>query len=457
MNRCLILDLDTAHAADLSGVCAARGFEVLLPASIDEARAALADTSVLIAFIDLNFGGEGAGLTLLEESVPDSVEVLCMSQDDSPEQADEAVRKGAGYYFCKPFSPELIDPLLLDIASEAQLSDPGSSTSSSCVVDQFGFLRGSSPGMRKLYRLLRKVASTDASLMIVGESGTGKDLVAQTAHAMSSRSDGPFIAFNCAAVAETLAESELFGHERGSFSGAHSRHKGFFERAHGGTLFLDEITEMDASLQAKILRVIETRQVRRLGSEDTFPVDVRLICATNRAPADAVREGKLREDLYYRLAQFPLRVPPLRRRGEDIRGLAMYFLATLNQSHDTDIRFTEPALDALMEHSWPGNVRELKNYVERAYIVSESTIDVADLPEHQLEQPVALDALDDGGGIIVPAGTALADAERELILASLARHDGNKKIAAEELGISLKTLYNRLRDYEAAAEGDSAD
>jgi DNA-binding NtrC family response regulator len=246
-----------------------------------------------------------------------------------------------------------------------------------------------------------------------------------------------------------LIESELFGHERGSFSGAHSRHKGLFEQAHGGTLFLDEVTEMDLQLQTKLLRVLETKEFRRLGSEQSITVDVRFLSATNRSPERAVSEGKLREDLYYRLAQFPVRVPPLRQRGGDIAGLAQYFLNMLNEKHTTTISFSSAALDALGSNSWPGNVRELKNYVERAYIMSNAVIDVADLPESISPSPQLGEQDDAVANISIPPGLALADTERMLILACLERNQGDKKAAAEELGVSLKTLYNRLRDYES--------
>jgi DNA-binding NtrC family response regulator len=455
MNRCLILDVDDAHAEALSRVCSAAGFEVERAAGLEEARVALATGTVQVAFIDLNFGEDGGGLALLAEGTPDAVEVICMSAHDVPELVHEAIRRGACYYFCKPFSPELIEPMLQDIANEMQAEEFGGPSADACAVDQFGFLRGSSSCMHKLYRVLRKAATTDASLMIVGESGTGKDMVAQTAHELSPRSGAPFIAFNCAAVTETLAESELFGHEKGSFSGAHSRHRGYFEQADGGTLFLDEITEMDVNLQAKLLRVIETKTVRRLGSEESFDVDVRFICSTNRSPADAVRQGELREDLYYRLAQFPIWVPPLRERESDIAGLAQYFLTILNNSYGTQLKFSDAALHTLSTYPWPGNVRELKNFVERAYIVSESIIDVADLPQDNL-----VEAASHGGGgiqITVPAGAALAEAERQLILLALERHKGNKKSAAEELGISLKTLYNRLKEYRTEGTGETGD
>ncbi len=427
--------------------------EVFYAADLAQARKLMSSRNIDVAFVDLDGGGkeENTGLRLLEDGTLDQIEVLVMSERDNPLVADEAVRKGASYFFQKPFNPQVIGPLLQDIAEEAvalggQDTNPGPDS-----VDQFGYLRGSSKSMRKLYRLIRKVAQSDASLMIVGESGTGKDLVAQTVHALSPRSEAPFIPFNCAAVAENLIASQLFGHEKGSFSGAHSRHRGFFEQAHGGTLFLDEIIEMDVNLQAKLLRVLETRTIRRLGSEKTIKVDVRFISATNRSPERAVAEGTLREDLYYRLAQFPINVPPLRQRGRDICGLAQHFLNTLNEKHGTGIAFSSSALDIIGSKPWPGNVRELKNYVERAYIMSESTIAAESLPTEAGSDAVAPAAREFEQTVSVNAEASLAEAEKSLILASLRRNEGDKKITAAELGISLKTLYNRLREYESQA------
>lgn len=437
--------------------CSSHGIEALPAKSLSDAQALLASHEIAVAFVHLHGGlsdEEGSGLLLLEDDRMDEIEALFMSEHDNPRMADAAIRKGASYFFCKPFDPSLINAIFKDIVQDAQPAAGQESTENTCAVDQFGFLRGSARSMRKLYRLLRKVAQTDASLMIVGESGTGKELVAQTVHALSPRSCGPFIAVNCAAVSETLIESELFGHEKGSFSGAHSRHKGFFEQAHGGTLFLDEITEMDLHLQTKLLRVLETKEFRRLGSEETIAVDVRFLSATNRSPEIAVAENELREDLYYRLAQFPVRVPPLRQRGSDIPGLAQYFLNALNEKHNTNISFTDAALQVVGSKNWPGNVRELKNYVERAYIMSHDQIDVADLPDH--DSPVGHGADSTEPGISMPSGIALADAEKTLILDSLERNQGDKKIAAKELGVSLKTLYNRLRDYESEAPDPEA-
>ncbi len=447
--RCLILDQDQDHAIALESACGALGFSIQRVSTVAEARIALADSHVVVAFVDLNIGEDGGGLTLLEDGSLSAVESLVMSSHDDPALADKAIKLGASYFFCKPFSPEMIAGILQDIADEAEPSQPAENDGHDCAVDQYGLLRGSSRSMRKLYRSIRKVAHTDASLMIVGESGTGKDLVAQTTHKLSARSEGPFIAFNCAAVAENLAESELFGHEKGSFSGAHSRHRGFFEQAHGGTLFLDEITEMDIGLQAKLLRVLENKTLQRLGAEGSIEIDVRFISATNRSPEQAVEDGKLREDLYYRLAQFPIRVPPLRQREGDICGLSQFFLNSLNEKHETDIQFTEGALEAIKERSWPGNVRELKNYVERAYIMAESVIDSDALPESGRNLSTEdLQATASGDKTTIAHGATLANAEKKLILASLERNQGDKKSTAEELGISLKTLYNRLKDYE---------
>jgi two-component system, NtrC family, response regulator AtoC len=448
----LVLDSDAAHAERLAQFCNDIGAQVLHATNVPEAREALANHHVVIAFIELHGGTEdtqSSGLSLLEDGTLDGIESVFMSDHDNPKLADEAIRKGASYFFCKPFDPLVLGPIMRDVVQEALPAEKPDPESIPCAVDQFGFLRGNSPSMRKLYRLLRKVAQTDASLMIVGESGTGKELVAQTVHTLSARSAQPFICVNCAAVAESIIESQLFGHEKGSFSGAHSRHRGLFEQADGGTLFLDEVTEMDINLQSKLLRVLETRMFRRLGSEEVITVDVRFLSATNVSPDKAIKEGKLREDLYYRLAQFPVLVPPLRQRQSDIAGLAQYFLNTLNEKHGTTISLTSDAIDVITSKTWPGNVRELKNYIERAYIMSDAFIEVSNLPGTDTIVSFDMENRANEPQISVPMGAPLAEVEKTLILAALDRNDGDKKITAEELGISLKTLYNRLRDYES--------
>jgi DNA-binding NtrC family response regulator len=267
-------------------------------------------------------------------------------------------------------------------------------------------------------------------------------MVAETTHSLSRRHKEPFLPINCGAVSPNLIESELFGHERGSFTGADRLHRGYYERAHRGTLFLDEITEMPPELQVKLLRVLETGKVTRVGGSDPLSADVRVIAATNRNPDEAVAKGKLREDLLYRLNVFPIALPPLRDRREDVDLLAEHFLALLNKEQDTSKEFTRPALNRLRSHNWPGNVRELKNLVHRAFILAEEHIGLDSLPLGVQETS--------GSSLAVKVGTSLGEAERRLILATLEECEGDKKKAAEVLGISLKTLYNRLNEYKSA-------
>ncbi|MCG5263204.1 sigma-54 dependent transcriptional regulator [Cupriavidus gilardii] len=310
--------------------------------------------------------------------------------------------------------------------------------------DDFALLwRSTSPAMRRLLEQIPRVAATDVPMLAVGESGTGKELVARAIHERSNRRGKPFVAVNCGAIAPTLIESELFGHEKGGFTGAMQQKAGYFEQAHGGTLFLDEVTEMAPDMQIKLLRVLETRTFHRVGGDAQVVCDVRIVSATNRDPLEAVRSGVLREDLLYRLAVVPLHIPPLRERREDIVPLARHFLAELNAAEGTDKVFSASALERLCQYGWPGNVRELRNTVYRAFILADRVIE---LPNPNIaSQPPLPTAAD--GVLNVRIGTTLADAQRGLILATLARFDGDKRRAAQALGISLKTLYNRLDAY----------
>ncbi len=451
--QCLILDPDDNHASQLAQVAESCGFTPQVAASLEQYTGASQLDQFDLIFVDLDYPENNAVFSLADGSLPESIELFVMTAIDEPAVADDAMRRGASYYFCKPLDAANIQPLLEDMAAEFAADRAEPASSAECGIDQFGMLRGSSRGMRKLYRQIRKVAQSEASVMVVGESGTGKELVAQTLHMLSPRRDGPFVAFNCAAVPENLAESELFGHEKGAFSGAARRHQGYFERASGGTLLLDEISEMHVDLQAKLLRVLETRKLRRLGAESDIDADVRIISACNRSPEEAVRDGLLREDVYYRLAQFPLRVPPLRRRGTDIKGLAEHFLRELNEQHSTSLAFSEAALDALRQHPWPGNVRELKHLVERAYILSEQVID------QELQSAIAgqTDTLESNDNLVsVPIGTSIAEMEQRLILATLEHTGDDKQAAADILGVSLKTLYNRLKEYAGEAQSDAS-
>ncbi len=315
------------------------------------------------------------------------------------------------------------------------------------MTDMSNWMVGRSAAIETVRDLIVKVAPTDATVLISGESGSGKELVAQAIHARSLRSSGPFLGINCGALPPTLIESELFGFERGSFTGAARSHAGMVESASGGTLFLDEVTEMSADMQTRLLRFLETQRFFRVGGSQEIRTDVRVIAASNRSPVQAVRDGSLREDLLYRLAVFPINLAPLRERGEDVLLLAEHFLVELNARHGTHKLFGAGALQTLREYHWPGNVRELKNAIERAFIVCESELELQ--PMHIHAPDGAHSAMHDSeGGIRVPIGSSLAQAERWLIEATLAHWAGNKNRAAKTLGCSLKTLYNKLAMYE---------
>lgn len=298
---------------------------------------------------------------------------------------------------------------------------------------------GRSPAAFELARAIVRAAPTDASVLIVGESGTGKELVARALHDRSARRDSPFVAINCGAISPSLAESELFGHEKGSFTGASSTAAGCFERAHTGTLFLDEITEMPLGMQVQLLRVLENGQYHRVGGAELRTADLRIIAATNRDPKEAVMSGSFRSDLLYRLAVFPIRVPPLRERKADIAYLSQRFLDQLNEQENTQKTFTPESIERLENHSWPGNVRELKNTITRAYILGDQQVDVAPA---SMPRPTAIEV--HNGIMKIAVGTPLSAAQHAIIAATLDYYSGDKRRTALALGISPKTLYNRL-------------
>jgi DNA-binding NtrC family response regulator len=313
------------------------------------------------------------------------------------------------------------------------------------ILARCGDLFGASEPMQRLFQLIRKVAPTSANVLIFGESGTGKELVAQAIQQMGKEKDKPFVALNCGAISPHLIEAELFGHERGSFTGAVRTHKGCFERANGGTLFLDELMEMPLEMQVKLLRVLESGRFCRVGADEELQTRVRVIAATNRDPQSAVEAGLMRLDLYYRLAVFPIEAPPLRDRGEDIELLANLFLDCWNREEGTNKTFSRLSRRFLHEYHWPGNVRELKNMIHRAHILADRELDIAGAisPSRQLVADVVSDC------ITFPLGRTLAEAEQRLIYATLGYCGGNKTLTAEVLGVSLKTLYNRLNEYQA--------
>jgi DNA-binding NtrC family response regulator len=309
-------------------------------------------------------------------------------------------------------------------------------------------LIGTSPEMQKVRELISRVAPSDSPVLICGESGTGKELVAESVHAMSLRSDKPFVALNCASIPAALIEAELFGHERGNFADVQRTRESVFERANGGTLLLDEITEMPLDLQSRLLRVLETKRLNRVGGSADLPVDVRVLASANSSPARAFEEGRLREDIYYRLAVVSISLPPLRERGEDILVLAECFLGDLNLRNGTRKRLSDDLRARLMQHPWSGNVRELRNVVERAYILCDGELSLGDqdMPNLRVSDSASRD------GIRMTIGTTLEEIERTAILATLEHFVGDKRRAADVLGCSLKTLYNKLHAYQRARQ-----
>jgi DNA-binding NtrC family response regulator len=446
--RALIVEDDPDFRSSLAALVSREGYETFEAANLAEARAALAAKPPNLALVDLGLP-DGSGLELLrQEEGAAPVEIVVITGNATVETAVEALREGALDYLVKPVDRARLRSVLANVARTRDLKREVSDLRGELrELGRFGPMVGRSPAMQAVYDLIARVAPTQATVFITGESGTGKELVAQTIHRLSTRRNKPLVALNCGAISPTLIESELFGHERGSFTGADRRRAGYFEEAAGGTLFLDEISEMPIELQVKLLRVLETETVTRVGASDPIKVDVRVIAASNRDPRKAVEEGTLREDLLYRLNVFPIHLPPLRERAGDVELLAAHFLEELNAREGTTKRFSAAATERLCALPWPGNVREIKNVVERAAILADDTIEPSALPEAQAGQ--ALRAAD--ASLHIRVGSSIAQVERRLILATLDQLEGDKKRAAEVLGISLKTLYNRLNVYAAAS------
>ncbi|TMB00526.1 MAG: sigma-54-dependent Fis family transcriptional regulator [Deltaproteobacteria bacterium] len=454
MADALLVDDDVSFQAALAELVRAEGFSVETAASLDEARTYLREHTPDLALVDLRLP-DGSGLELLREIDSQvATEIVLITGNATVDSAVEALRSGASDYLTKPVDIPRLKSVLANVVRRRELREEIEALRGTLrTLGHFGPLIGASPAMQAVYDMIARVAPTEATVLVQGESGTGKELVAQTVHQLSRRRKGPFVALNCAAVSPTLIESELFGHERGSFTGAARTHKGFFERAEGGTLFLDEISEMPIELQVRLLRVLETGVVARVGGESEFKVDVRVEAATNRQPEQAVAQGKLREDLLYRLSVFPIRLPALRERTGDVELLVRAFLAELNTAEEKQKEISRAALDLLRGHQWPGNVRELKNAVHRAFILADEEIAPEHIPllrAHAQNGPEA-GAPAAGGMVQLKVGCPLAEAERRLILATLDEHGGNKEKTAKALGISLKTLYNKLNRYKTIA------
>jgi DNA-binding NtrC family response regulator len=400
------------------------------------------------------------GLELLERIAEQSVPVMAIlvTAQGSGEIGFEAGRIGAYSYIEKPIDTQRLRDLLQH-ASRQRGTERELEVTRRKLRDagMLGTLVGASKKMQEIFRLVEMVAPSTASVLITGESGTGKEMVARTIHDLSPRKQKPFVAINCSAIPETLIESEIFGHEKGAFTGALERRSGCFELAEEGTLLLDEIGEMPAGTQAKLLRVLEDRKLRRLGSKVETPVDVRVLAATNKVPEDAVARGELRQDLYYRLNVFNIHMPPLRDHKEDLPSLVEALLAQVCQKHGRNVAaVSEPVMHIFQAYNWPGNVREVRNTLERAVIVCEgATVEPKHLPPGFGSQ-LAKAPVSDANSIRLGVGTTVEEAEKQLILKTLESTNNNKTRAAEILGISLKTLHNKLKEYNSGAQGVAA-
>jgi DNA-binding NtrC family response regulator len=471
MGHILVVEDDEDAARTLSALIVREKHSVASAHSLHAARRLLALQSPDLLLLDLHLP-DGNGFDLLADhgGLLSDTEVILITGQASVETSVKALRMGAADYLVKPVNPAHLRGLLSRLIRPSRLREElAQITEQWRETGRFGDLIGACEAMQRVYRQISRVAGTAVTVFIHGESGTGKELAARAVHDMSRRRDMAFLAVNCGALSPHLVESEIFGHERGSFTGAERQHQGFFERAHGGTLFLDEVTEMPPELQVKLLRVLETGTFMRVGSTQLQQTDVRIIAATNRDALEAVERGRLREDLFYRLNVFPIALPPLRERGDDVGLIARSLLADMSAREGREKRFSDDALARLRAGPWPGNVRELRNVVQRAWVMTAGEV----IDEEWLPRPVPVrapaassapppavppeepgaDAPDAGaaadGLLRIALGTRLADVERQVILATYAHCERHKERTAATLGISMKTLYNRLKEYGA--------
>ena len=441
--RVLIVEDDPATRSGLAELVQAWGFQTDEAPDGEEALRKVTTFRPAIIVSDLVMPRMG-GLDLLR-SLKDQLSdmtVILLTAQGTVESAVEAIKDGAYDYLTKPVDPQRLQILLAKaVERQETLREVRNLRRQLREQGSFGRIIGNSAGIRGVYRVIEQAAPTQASVLISGESGTGKELIAQTIHELSPRGQFPFVAINCAAIPDTLLESEIFGHEKGAFTGAHDRRTGVFELAHRGTLFLDEIAEMQPATQVKLLRVLQERTFRRLGGRQEQSVDVRVIAATNVNPTVAVRDGKLREDLYYRLNVFALELPPLRDRKDDIPLLVQTFLNEFNRVNAKSVKAVDHEAMYVMEHyPWPGNIRELRNVIERATILCEGDfIELRHLPESLVTK-----GEETLPSLTIAPGTTVDEAERRLIVMTLEHTRNNKTKAAEVLGISLKTLHNKL-------------
>jgi len=459
--RVLIVDDEESQRVGLASMVAAWGFTAETAADGQEALDKLSVFPAHVLVTDLmmprmdgfellrRLSAQGGGPPAIVVTAFGNIETAVATMHDL----------GAFWFLEKPIEPRALRVLLERAASQQRLAEEAERLKRELSYQGvLADLVGRSPAMRELFSLIRQVAPSKAAVLVTGESGTGKELVARAIHSLSPRSAGPFVAINCAAMPETLMESELFGHEKGAFTGALERRAGCFELAQNGTLLLDEIGDMPFATQAKLLRVLEDSRVRRLGGKSELLVDVRVVASTNKVLEEALRKGEIRDDLYYRLNVFHIPLPPLRARMEDLPLLAEALLRDLNRKHNCRVVDLAPeVLEQFQRYHWPGNVRELRNALERAVILAgEGTIGLPHLPVNFNRAAVAPKAEEDGDPtqVRLRLGSTIDEAERLLIQRTLQHTRNNKTRAAEILGISLKTLHNKLKEY-GAAEADA--
>jgi DNA-binding NtrC family response regulator len=466
MTRVLIVDDEESQRSALAAMVSSWGFQTETAANGEEALAKLETIRAHVVVTDLMMPRmDGKQLLKELEAQGSTIPALVLTAFGNLETALETIHDLGAYWFLeKPIQPRELRLLLERAAAQGRLAERAARLERELSYQGvLGELVGPSRAMQQVFALVRQVAPSRAAVLVLGESGTGKELVARAIHSLSPRAAGPFVAVNCAALPETLIESELFGNEKGAFTGAVERRAGCFELAHTGTLLLDEIGDMPFPTQAKLLRVLEDSKVRRLGGKQEMLVDVRVVASTNKPLEEVMKKGAFREDLYYRLNVFPIRLPPLRERKDDIGALCAALINDLNRKHAckvTDV--SAAALERLHGHTWPGNVRELRNVIERAAILAgQGTIATSHLPSQfhtsgDSRIPLAPEA-PAGPSIRLSVGTTTIDqAERHLIEATLRHLRNNKTKAAETLGISLKTLFNKLKSYGAEEAEEAA-
>ena len=445
--RVLIVEDDAAARVGLEQLVKSWGFIAQAAVDGEDALEKVTSFRPAIVISDLVMPRlDGLGLLRALQAQGADVTTLLLTAQGTVETAVEAMKEGAYDYLTKPVDIQRLKILLDQIVARLEtLREVKALRRQLREHGTFGTMTGNSPEMRKIYQVMEQAAPTGASVLVTGESGTGKELVAQTIHQLSPRASFPFVAINCAAIPETLLESEIFGHEKGAFTGAADRRQGCFELADRGTLFLDEIGEMTPATQVKLLRVLQERSFRRLGGRNEQTVDVRVIAATNIDPQEAVRNGKLREDLFYRINVFALRLPPLRERKDDLPLLVQAFVSEFNARNQKTIAGVDhEAMRMLEQYGWPGNVRELRNVIERATILAAGPfIEPKHLPPSLSTSAPGSDGAHPAQVALGP-GTTVEDAERQLIQMTLEHTRDNKTRAAEILGISLKTLHNKL-------------